>query len=153
MKNLIFTVAAIAFVAVTASTSFGQNIDRKSEKARENLLESRKDVTEAKRDLKIAQTDSAAEYLKFKKESEVKIANNEKSIAVLKGEVAKANLKEKADYEKKLAVLEQKNASMKKELEEYKVGVQTRWSTFKFKFGNDLDKLGGELKDFFDRKK
>lgn len=146
-------VAAIAFVAITTSTSFGQNIDRKSEKARENLLESKKNVTEAKRDLKIAQIDSAAEFLKFKKESELKIMSNEKSITALKIKIAKANLKEKAESEKKLVILEQKNASMKKELEAYKLGSQNRWSSFKFKFGNDLDKLGGELKDFFDGKK
>ncbi len=149
MKKLVLTLAVVALGVVTASTSFGQNVDKKSEKARENLLEGKKDVLEAKKDLKTAQLDSVADYQKFRKESETKIMNNDKSITALKARVAKENLKEKAEYEKKLGVLEQKNADLKKELEDYNTKGQTKWSTFKYKFENDMDNLGKELKDFF----
>jgi Tfp pilus assembly protein PilE len=153
MKRTILTIAVIGLMAGITATSYGQLVDKKSEKARENILESKKDVIDAKKDLKEAQKDSVAEYKKFKKESETQITNNEKSIAALKVKVAKANKKEKAEYEKKLGVLEQKNASLKKDLDNYGTKGQIKWSTFKLKFENDMDKLGKDLKNFFDGKK
>jgi len=148
MKKTILTMAAIAFIAVTASMSYGQNIDKKSEKARENILEGKKDVIDAKQDLKAAQKDSVADYQNFKKESEAKILNNEKSLADLKVKVSKADLKDKAEYEKKLAVLEQKNVNLKKRLVDYKLNGETKWSSFKTGFNNDMDELEKELKNF-----
>lgn len=152
MKKSILTMAAIAFIVVTASSTYAQGVDKKSEKARENILEGKKDVMEAKQDLKAAQKDSVADYQKFKMEAEEKIQNNEKSIADLKAKVLKAELKDKAEYEKKLGVLEQKNVTLKKSLEDYNTKGQTKWTTFKLKFDNDMDELGKELKDFFDGK-
>jgi len=153
MKKLISPMVAIAFVAITAAASYAQNVDKKSEKARENILEGKKDVIDAKLDLKAAQKDSVADYQKFKKESEKKIQNNEKSIAALKAKVSKTNSKEKAGYEKKLGVLEQKNATLKKRLEDYNTKGQTKWTTFKLKFDSDIEELGKELKNFFVSKK
>jgi murein L,D-transpeptidase YcbB/YkuD len=153
MKKSILAMAAIAFVALTASSSYAQNVDKKSEKARENILEGKKDVIDAKKDLKAAQKDSVADYQQFKKESETKIKANEKSIAALKVKVSKANSKEKAAFEKKLGVLEQKNANLKKRLEDYNVKGHTKWATFKLKFDSDMDELGKEMKNFFISKK
>ena len=148
MKKTILTMAAIAFIAVTASTSYGQNIDKKSDKARENILEGKKDVINAKQDLTVAQKDSVADYQNFKKESEVKILNNEKSLADLKVKVSKTDLKDKAEYEKNLSALKQKNENLKKRLVDYKLNGETKWSSFKTGFNNDMDDLEKELKDF-----
>ena len=148
MKKTILTMAAIAFIAVTASTSYAQNIDKKSDKARENIQQGKKDVVDAKQDLKVAQKYSVADYQSFKKESEAKILNNGKSLADLKVKVSKADLKIKADCEKNLAVLEQKNVKMEKRLVDYKLNGETKWSSFKTGYNNDMDKLEKELKDF-----
>lgn len=147
MKKTILTMAAIVFVAVTASTSYGQSIDKKSEKARENILESKEDLIKGKKDLKIAQKDSVAQYQEFKKEYQTKILNNEKSMADLKWKSTKADMENKADYEKNLTKLEQKNASLKKRLADYTLTGQTKWSSFKTSFGNDMDELEKELKN------
>jgi hypothetical protein len=139
MKKTIFTMAAIAFFAVTASTSFGQNIDKKTDKTKE---------VATKQDLKVAQKDSVADYQNFKKESEAKILNNEKSLADSKLKVSKSNLNYKADYEKRLTTLNQKNVDLKKRLADYKQNGETKWSSFKTGYNNDMVELEKELKSF-----
>ena len=96
-------------MAITISTSYGQEPDKKSEKARENLKEAKSDVVDAKLDLKEAQKDSVSDFQQFKKESDDKIKDNEKSIADFRAKIANDKKEEKAKYEKKLAELEQKN--------------------------------------------
>ena len=148
MKKTIFTMAAIALFAVTATTSFAQNTDKKSDKAREDLTEAKQDLNEAKQDLKEAQQDSVADYQNFKQESEAKILNNEKSLADLKAKVSRTDLNAKAEYEKNLAALNQKNVDLKKRLVDYNPNGDTKLPSFKIEFNNDMDELEKELENF-----
>lgn len=148
MRKLILSLTIIAFLAGTISTSFGQVPDKQAVKARENLKEEKKDVVGAKKDLKVAQKDSVSDYQKLTKESEVKFKANEKSIAALRDLITRSNSTEKAVYQKKLSLLENKNSDLKKELADYKALGQTQFATFKSKFNRDLDQLAKELKDF-----
>ena len=141
MKKTILTMAAVAFFAVTATTAFGQNTDKKSDKARE-------DLTEAKQDLNAAQQDSVADYQNFKRESEARFIKNEKSLADWKVKVSQSDVNRRADYEKNLAKLHQKNVDLKKRMVDYKHDGETKWSSFKNEFNNDMDDFGKELKDF-----
>ena len=142
------SLVAIAFLAGTVSTTYGQVPDKKSEKARENLKEEKKDVVVAKQDLKIAQKDSTSAYQKLTKESEAKFKTNEVSIADLRTAITKSNSKEQATDQKKVSLLEVKNNNLKKELADYKVLGDTQFATFKTEFNRDLDQLAKELKDF-----
>ena len=148
MKKLVLSLAVVAFLAGTVSTSFAQVPDKQSVKARENLKEEKKDVVVAKQDLKVAQKDSISEYQKLTKESEVKFKNNEKSIADLRALIKKTNSKEKVADLKKVGLLEEKNNNLKKKLADYKVEGQIKFTTFKSEFNRDLDLLAKELKDF-----
>ena len=148
MKKLVLSLAVVAFLAGTISTSFGQVPDKQSVKARENLKEEKKDVVVAKQDLKIAQKDSVSEYQKLTKESEIKFKSNEKSIADLRAAITKGNSKEQVTDQKKVSLLEDKNNSLKKELADYKELGQTKFTTFKTEYNRDQDQLAKELKDF-----
>ena len=148
MKKLVLSLAVVAFLAGTISTSFGQVPDKQSVKARENLKEEKKDVVVAKQDLKVAQKDSVSEYQKLTKESDIKFKSNEKSIADLRAAITKNNSKEQATDQKKVSLLEDKNNSLKKELAEYKVLGQTQFTAFKTEYNRDQDQLAKELKDF-----
>jgi Flp pilus assembly protein CpaB len=148
MKKLILSLAVVAFIAGTISTSFGQVPDKQSVKARENLKEEKKDVVVAKQDLKVAQKDSISEYQKLTKESEIKFKSNEKSISDLRAAITKNNSKEQATDQKKLSLLEDKNNSLKKELADYKVLGQKEFTAFKTEFNRDLVQLAKDLKDF-----
>jgi hypothetical protein len=148
MKKLFLSLAVVAFLAGTVSTSFGQVPDKQAVKARENLKEEKKDVVVAKQDLKIAQIDSTSDYQKLTKESDIKFKSNEKSIADLRVSITKSNSKEMASDQTKVSALEVKNNNLKKELAEYKVEGQTKFTTFKSEFNHDLDQLAKELNDF-----
>ena len=148
MKKLFLSLAVVAFLAGTVSTSFGQVPDKQAVKARENLKEEKKDVVVAKQDLKIAQIDSTSDYQKLTKESDIKFKSNEKSIAALRVSITKSNSKEMASDQTKVSDLEVKNNNLKKELAEYKVEGQTKFTTFKSEFNHDLDQLAKELNDF-----
>jgi predicted RNase H-like nuclease (RuvC/YqgF family) len=106
-------------------------------------------VGEVKQELKDAQTDDLAAWQKFKSESEITITANEKRIDTLKGKIEKVDSKVKAKYRKDLAVLEKKNSSLKKQLEEYKNEGRDKWEVFKMNFKNDLDGIGKTIKDLF----
>ena len=148
MKKLVLSLAVVAFLSGTISTSFGQVPDKQSVKARENLKEEKKDVVVAKQDLKVAQKDSVSEYQKLTKESEIKFKSNEKSIADLRAAITKNNSKEQATDQKKVSLLEDKNNSLRKELADYKVLGETQFTAFKSEYNHDQDQLAKELKDF-----
>jgi hypothetical protein len=148
MKKLILSLAVVAFMAGSLSTSFGQVVDKKSEKARENLKEEKKDVVVAKHDLAVAKKDSVTEYQTLTNESNLKFKSNEKSITDLRTTIAKSNSKEMVNDQKKVTLLEEKNNNLKKELADYKELGQTKFTAFKTEFNRDLDQLAKELKDF-----
>jgi len=148
MKKSFLTLAVITLMAGTISTSYAQEPDKKSEKARENVSEKQKDVVEAKQELKKAQKDSVSDYQNFKKESEMKIKENDKSIADLKAKLSKVNAKNKVAYQKDVNGFEQKNANLKKKLDNYKEGGPSNWAIFKKEFSHDMNELGKSLKDF-----
>jgi hypothetical protein len=148
MKKLFLSLAVVAFMAGTLSTSFGQVPDKGSVKARENLKEEKKDVVTAKQDLKVAQKDSVSEYQKLTKESEVKFKDNEKCVSDLRSAIVKNNSKEMAADQKKVSLLEERNYNLKKELADYKVIGQVQFKTFKTRLNHDLDVLSKDLKDF-----
>ena len=141
MKKTILTMAAVAFFAVTATTSFGQNTDKQSDKARE-------DLSEAKQDLNAAQQDSVADYQNFKRDSETRFLKNEKSLADWKVKVSQSDVNRRAEYEKNLATLNQKNVDLRKRMVDYKHDGETKWSSFKTEFNNDMDDFGKELENF-----
>jgi predicted RNase H-like nuclease (RuvC/YqgF family) len=148
MKKSILSVALFAFMAGTISTSYGQVRDQKSFSERGNVQESNKDRTDAKQDYKEVQRKSDFEFQKFKKEGQAKIRNNEKRISELKVKISKFNTREKADYQKNLRVLEQKNANLKRKLANYKEKQQDKWTSFKSEIDRDLDEVGNQLRDF-----
>lgn len=148
MKKLILSLAVVAFMAGTLSTSFGQVPDKQATKARENLKEEKKDVVVAKHDLAVAKKDSVTDYQTLTKESDLKFKSNEKAIADLRAAITKTNSATQASDQQKVSVLEDKNNNLKKELADYKELGQTKFTSFKTEFNRDLAQLEKELKDF-----
>jgi hypothetical protein len=148
MKKTIFTLALIAFVSGPIISTFGQEPDSKSEKARENLSDAKKNEADAKNDLKIAKTDSISSFQQFKNESNSRIVAHNKSIADFKVRIAKEKKENRAQYEKKLAQIEQKNTDLKKRLDDYKEAGNDKWISFKVSFNKDMDVIEKSLINF-----
>jgi len=59
----------------------------------------------------------------------------------------------RADYEKNLNELEQKNKNLKMKMAEYQDSGKDNWESFKREFNHDMDELGKSLKNFTDNNK
>jgi uncharacterized protein YaiE (UPF0345 family) len=92
------------------------------------------------------------EWKEFKSNAELKINANEKRIDEFKVKIKTASIEVKADYDKEITVLEQKNVELKKKINEYKYEGKDKWEEFKQGFNHDMDIVGKALKDFFAKK-
>ena len=139
MKKTILAIAITGVMTIFNLTVFAQE--------NKKAAEARKDVAEAKQDLREAKMDSAADYQKFKNEAEVRIAENQKEIAILKTKKIKEGKEVKQKYDKKVLSLEQKNNKLEKEIRESEHTKSNMWSSFKREFNHDMDELGQAIKD------
>jgi len=148
MRKTILSLAIMTIMAAAISTSYGQESIDKSLKPVEKVQGTQLEVGNANQDPAEAKMDTISEYQKFKSESEMKIKNNEKSIADLKLNTSNVVESNRIAYQEKVSDLEQKNYKLTKELAEYKYEESGKWATFKLEFNRDMDELGKALKDF-----
>lgn len=134
MKKSILTMALLAFMVGTVSTSFGQNPDKKLAIDSINTQDVQKNAN--------------PDFKNFKKESEQRIKNVDNSIGEMKIKFYKSKIKDKEAYQDNLNALEQKNDDLKKKLTDFNSKDQKDWSSFKIEFNRDLDELGKAMKDF-----
>lgn len=104
-------------------------------------------VAEANKDLDKANAEYLADVANYKKATADKIEANEKSIAEFKARIANEKNETKADYDKKIVELEQKDSDMKKRMDDYKVEGKEKWEIFKAEFSHSMDELGKAFKD------
>ncbi|HWY37823.1 MAG TPA: peptidase M23 [Bacteroidia bacterium] len=133
------TILALSFVTGFVITSCNTPVE-KIEKAEDH-------ITEAKTELKKAETDYITDMQNFRKESDEKIAANEKSIRQFNERISKEKKEAKAEYKKKIAELEKKNSDMKKKMDDYKAEGKESWEKFKAEFNHDMEELGKAFKD------
>jgi len=143
MKKTFLKLALTVFTVGALITSC-QSSATKVENAQDNLSDAKEEVIVAKTELQQALNDS---ILSFEVESEKAINRTDKEIIELKAKIANGKAKNKADYEKQIAELEQKNMDLKRRLFEYTPEDQNNWDTFKVEFNRDMKVLGEALKD------
>ena len=139
MKNSIVNFIAAGLILAAISTGCNSPATK--------VENAKQDLKEAKAELSQDQKDSIADYAAFKKESEERIAGNEKAIAAFKERMQNDKKQiQKAD-QKMIDELEQRNIEMRKKMEEYKVEGKDNWEAFKKEFNHDMDELGESLKN------
>ena len=145
MKTKYFILTAIVLINGLLLTGINFAQETKVETAKEK-------VKQAKLELNDAQTQSDKEWHQFKANAELKIDNNEKSIAEFKVKIKTADEKFKIKYDKKVDSLEQRNSELKKKISEYKYEGKDQWVIFKRGFNHDLKVVGKAIKDLFSKK-
>lgn len=139
MKKSIFVITASALIGASILTSCSTSAE-KVENAQDK-------VSEATLDLETANEEYLVDIENYRKETEAKIAANDKSIAEFNARIENEKDEAKADYKKKIAELEQKNSDIKKKMAEYKAEGKEKWELFKTEFSRDMDELGKAFKD------
>ncbi len=141
MKKTIYTLAITAVISGTALASSGST-GQKQEMALNNVITAKEELQQTK------QQALSAEYPTFKKDAEIKIADNDKQIASLRAKLAQPGKSPMDDMRrKKIDSLEKQNADLRSELYGYEKGP-TDWTAFKLKFNHDQDKLRDAFRDF-----
>lgn len=132
-----FAVSAcsIAFIAIGCSSPA------------EKVENAQDQVVEANNNLDTAIKNYQADLNAYRIETVNRIAANELAIAKFNVKIANEKKEAKADYLKKIAVLEKRNADMKVKLQDYKDDGGSKWKTFKLEFGKEMDDLGESIKD------
>ena len=142
-KILIF-IAALFLSGTLMSSCKSKSSSEKVKNAEENLQDAEMQVSEAQIKLNKALSDSIQ---LFKAESYRVISANEKSIAAFKQRIEKGNKANKANYEKAVLELEQKNSALKTKLETFNDKETDKWQAFKSEFKNDMKNLGKAISD------
>lgn len=133
---------AISFTACQSSA-------QKEEAAKDNVEDAKQDLKDVQDNTKAENQKavSAEEWDTFKKESEIKIRDNNIRIAELKLKMKKPGKVMNVVYSTKIDNLEQKNQDLQTRMDTYQKS-QSDWASFKHEFNNDMDELGRALKDF-----
>ncbi|MBA4239498.1 MAG: peptidase M23 [Sphingobacteriaceae bacterium] len=139
MKKSIFAIAITALVAGTSITSCDSST-KKVEEAAVKVDEASADLTDAKKEFN-------EEYIKFQLESEERMIENDRQIAELKANKTQLKKEAKADYDKAIKDIEEKNSALRVKMNEYKEEGNDKWESFKREFNHDMDELGKSLKD------
>ena len=142
MKQTFIKIAFVTFIAGLMITSC-QPSTQKVENAKEDLNAAKEQVVEARQDYNQAVKDSV---IQFRKDSEVRISENERLIAAFKANLSKMEKATQVKYEKTIADLELLNIHMKQKLADYKDEEESKWQSFKREFNHDMDELGKSLK-------
>jgi hypothetical protein len=144
MKNTTY-VLAIAMLAAGSMWSGCDSVAKRKDAAKEDLVEAQKNVREAK--LNVQKAVDAEEWEAFKRDSEVKIRDNETRIDSLKVKLVKPGQLLDPIYENRIETLRQKNVDLRAEIGRYEANMSD-WEKFKREFNHDMDELGLAIKNF-----
>jgi hypothetical protein len=125
--------------------------DTSTEKKEENVENAKEKVIIATDALDKARADSANEYQLYKEASDKKISENNDKILALKEQIRLEKTEMKIKHEKALDELDQKNATLKLRMQQYKQADKNSWEAFKLSFNKDLDDLGKSISSLAQR--
>ncbi|HKC68354.1 MAG TPA: peptidase M23 [Bacteroidia bacterium] len=139
MKKIVLKIVSVIFVSAMLLTGCSTPAE-KVEKAQE-------DVNEANKKLDRAQEEYVTDIDNYRKIEDEKIDANNQNIADFKARIEHDKKEAKAEYERKIAELEQKNSDMKKKMDDYKADGKENWELFKADFNKGMDEIEQSLKD------
>jgi hypothetical protein len=139
MKKTLLVATSAALFSIAAFTSCSSPAEK--------VDQAQEDVNKANNKLDSAIKDYLADIDMYRIETSNRIIANDKSIADFNLTLANKKMDERAEYVKKIKSLEQKNADLKKKLDNYKADGNEKWKTFKAEFSEEMDDLGKSIKD------
>jgi hypothetical protein len=145
MKNKYFVLTVMLLTAGLAQTGFCVNGINYAKDYQDKDKQAHKGVMHEN-------TGFDKDWHDFKVNAELKINANEKKIGELQVKIKNSGKELKADYNKEVVVLEQKNADLKVKLKDYKYESKEKWAEFKNGFNREMDEVGKSIKNFFSKK-
>jgi hypothetical protein len=146
VKKPIIILAIVTLMAGVILTGYMSSA-QKHKAARASVLYTIQDSNDDLKDPNAAGQESVnvSEWITFKSESELKIADNEIRVNELKVKINNNKELFDASYRKKVAYLEHQIKYMKSRLENYGKSPGN-WESFKYGFDNEMDAIENDLK-------
>jgi hypothetical protein len=149
MKKIVLRLLVAGLVSAIFFTACQSASDKSTAVRKENIADTKADLSYSLNDSLAGElSDSLTLWQQFKKESTEKINDNKMRIAALKASIAGKAEDVKADYQKSINDLEEKNDRLKRKLAEYKNDKKEDLEAFKQKMNNDINDIGKSLKNF-----
>lgn len=133
---IISTLAVMITFYITGCNPSDKRLDHSKDK-----------MTEAKKELSEANEEYLTEVKKYRKEANIQIEKNKKSIDEFNARISNVKNETKAEYELKIAELEKKNKEMELKLDQFKGSSEEQWESFKTEFNRDMKSLGDAFRD------
>lgn len=140
MKKSILTMTALIFIMGAMLTGCNS--------PEQKLTNAEDDVEAANEALDQAQAEYLADMEQFRKEAEAQTISNDQMIAEFKSRAANEKAAVRAEYDKKIADLEESNARMKRRMADYRDEGSDNWQEFKREFSRDMNELGEAIANF-----
>jgi hypothetical protein len=102
-------------------------------------------------ELRVMKVDSAADFLWFKREAEIRVKEYQEKITELKKNGPKQGKDIKEKFDRKILTLEKRNYDLRVRIEGSDTLVSGKWMPFKREFTHDMDELGVALRDMDQR--
>ena len=134
---LILAIATFITIAILTSCN---SPEKKVENAQEN-------VEDAKDDLAKANQEYMDDIENYKNQTAIQLEQNDKELAEFRLKVQNEKNEAKAEYNKKIEAMEEKNRTMKQKMADYKADGKENWNSFKTEFSHDMDEIAQAFKD------
>jgi predicted transcriptional regulator len=147
MKTITYILVGATMLMTGSLVSGCMSSDQKKEAANSQVANAEDNLNVAKDNAEVVAEKAATtdELKTFKLESELKIKQNEVSIAELKLKMNNHGAVQDEVYARKIDSLEFKNTNLNKRMGDYEK-THSNWTKFKHDFNRDLDELGNSLK-------
>lgn len=147
MKKLSFTITLTAICFLGSFQTSCQSADQKKEAAQAQVASAEANLDKVKVNAAIAVEKAATEdeFKKFKLESDLKIKNNDVSIAQLKLKMNNSGTALDEVYAKRIDSIEIKNKNLKRRMGDYEK-THSDWVKFKEDFNRDMNDLATSLR-------
>ena len=135
MKTMVAISMLIAFTIGACSTP-----DKKVENAKEEVVDSEKELAKAKADLEIDVAD-------YRKEMYMKIAANNAKIDEINLEINQNKGDKNKDKKVRIDELKKRNSDLEMKIKNYNQSDKDNWESFKREFNSDMESLGSAFGD------
>lgn len=105
------------------------------------------EVLDTLQNVRLAKTDSAADYREFTDSAEMQINRIQETIVNLKEKEEQPSEAATEGFKEKVLALEQENEKMKKRLADAEKVKTISWTVFKYNFNRDMEELERAIRD------
>lgn len=130
-------------VCLTVLLSGCQKPEQKVENAQEKVSNANQDLKEAKREARAEWQDA---WLKFKRDNDKDVADNERRIIELRKDVTKVDARYRGNYNTRIDELERRNNGLRDRVNNAKDEGDANWEEFKKDIKRNMDELKSSLK-------